>query len=140
MAISFSAHIRRMTMNTRHLRKGDIVELITDANAIPAGVYKVLDNKDEFLVFQVGTSIQFGVAAEFWGNFMRPVNSSNTPVTSTTDFMKRYSALLQKIRAADEPMTPYKFTFCAMDSKLMRKSGLRKPIKRGRNKMGEVIH
>jgi len=127
-------------MNTRHLRKGDIVELTTDANAIPAGVYKVLDNKDEFLVFQVGTSIQFGVAAEFWGNFMRPVNSSNTSVTSTTDFVKRYAALLEKIRSADAPMTPYKFTFCAMDAKLMKKSGLMKVIKRRAKKMENLVH
>jgi hypothetical protein len=127
-------------MNTRHLRKGDIVELTTDANAIPAGVYKVLDNKDEFLVFQVGTSIQFGVAADFWSHFMRPVESSKTPITSTTDFVKRYAALLEKIRSADAPMTPYKFTFCAMDAKLMKKSGLMKVIKRRAKKMENLVH
>ena len=127
-------------MNTKHLRKGDIVELTTDANAIPAGVYKVLDNKDEFLVFQVGTSIQFGVAADFWSHFMRPVESSETPITSTTDFVKRYTTLLQKVRSADEPMNPNKFTFCAMDRKLIKKSGLMKTIRRRAKSTEDLVH
>ena len=71
---------------------------------------------------------------------MRPVEGSKTPITSTTDFVKRYTVLLEKIRSADAPMNPYKFTFCAMDAKLMKKSGLMKIVKRRAKKMENVVH
>jgi hypothetical protein len=127
-------------MDTTKLSKGDVIELKVDANAIPAGIYKVLDQMDEFIICKVGPSIQFGIATEFWGKFIEPVDTANTEMTSTTAFVKRYKNLLDNLKSSPHRLDPRRFTFCAMDPKVLTAHGLNKRSSKKRMQAPEMTH
>lgn len=92
---------------------GSILELSTDANAIPAGRYRLLGEEDGFLIFAVGRKILFGLSASHWGRFLARRGESDGALTSRMEFLDRYFWLLQAL--PDEGHDTHKLTFCAVD-------------------------
>lgn len=109
-------------MNLSLLRRGDTIELRVDANAIPKGFYRFERQDGEIIICTVGKEIVFGLALEFWKNFLSVAHASAHKRTSQVDFMRRYSILLEELRGSDACPTSEAFTFCMMSPRLLRRT------------------
>jgi hypothetical protein len=107
-------------MMHRKFRKGALVELMVDANVIPAGRYRFLEHDGEMLIFSVAPEIIVGINSTFWGRFVRPVFDVRAVVTTPRVFMKKYRSNVVKARGVIEALCPDKFTFCILGLRYYR--------------------
>lgn len=110
-------------MDITKLNSGDAVELLVDANAIPAGCYRFLEVHGEMSVFTVGHEVIIGLATDFWTKFMRPAADSGTPLSSEREFAKRYGELYSQLKTKRVPSDPGLLTFCMLSPRVLRKCG-----------------
>jgi len=110
-------------MDITKLSPGDAVELLVDANAIPAGCYQFLEVHGEMSVFTVGHEVIIGLATDFWTKFMRLAAESGAPLSSEHEFARRYGQLYSQLKTQDSPVDPSRLTFCMLSSRVLRKSG-----------------
>jgi len=110
-------------MDITKLNSGDAVELLVDANAIPAGCYRFLEIHGEMSVFTVGHEVIIGLATDFWTKFMRPAADSGTPLSSEREFAQRYGALYSQLKTKRVPSDPSRLTFCMLSSRVLHKCG-----------------
>jgi hypothetical protein len=110
-------------MDITKLHSGDAVELLVDANAIPAGCYRFLEVHGEMSVFTVGHEVIIGLATDFWTKFMRPAAGSGTPLSSEREFAKRYGELYSQLEAKRVKSDPSRLTFCMLSARVLRKCG-----------------
>jgi hypothetical protein len=107
-------------MDISTLRRGDPVELLIDANAIPAGCYRFLEHYGEMCVFTLGEEVIIGLAADFWTKFMRPARESGVRLTSEAYFAKAYSRLYRGLRRKRTIPDPTRLTFCFISPRMLR--------------------
>jgi hypothetical protein len=107
-------------MDISTLRAGDAVELLIDANAIPAGCYRFLEKHGEMCVFTVGKEVIIGLAAEFWTKFMRPARESGARLSSEAYFARAYSRLYLGLQQKKGNPDPTRMTFCFISRRLLR--------------------
>lgn len=110
-------------MDITKLSPGDAVELLVDANAIPAGCYQFLEVHGEMSVFTVGHEVIIGLAADFWTQFMRPAAESGAPLSSEHEFVRRYGQLYSQLKTQTSSVEPSRLTFCMLSPRVLRKSG-----------------
>ena len=110
-------------MDITKLHSGDAVELLVDANAIPAGCYRFLEVQDEMIVFTVGNEVIIGLAADFWTKFMRPASESGARLSSEREFARRYGELYAQLTNTLVTADPCRMTFCMISPRVMRKCG-----------------
>jgi hypothetical protein len=96
------------------LKKGQIVELTVNANAIPAGRYKFEEQDGEMLIFSIGPQVLFGLAAEYWGKYLVARSRSGARRTTRREFLVEYYRLLGELRLDPKPFNPSRFTFCML--------------------------
>jgi len=108
-------------MDISTLRPGDAVELLVDANAIPAGCYRFLELQGEIIVLTVGHEVIIGLAYDFWSKFMRPASESGAALTSEKKFARNYCQLLANVWSRLEISDPTRMTFCMISERVMRK-------------------
>lgn len=101
-----------------HFIPGSLWQLTSNANYIPAGTYTFIGLAGEFLLFGVGSKIQFGLAKDFYRHLLRPVPRKRATPTSTAAFIERY---LELVLEPQESPGPEGLTFCAMDPSLSKK-------------------
>lgn len=107
-------------MDISTLRTGDAVELVIDANAIPAGCYRFLEHYGEMCVFTVGDEVVIGLAAEFWGKFLRPAKESGMRLTSESTFARAYFRLYSGLKHKTTIPNPTAMTFCFLSQRVMQ--------------------
>jgi hypothetical protein len=110
-------------MDMTKLHSGDAVELLVDANAIPAGCYRFLEIHGEMSVFTVGHEVIIGLATDFWTKFMRPAAHSGVPLSSEREFAQRYGELYSQLKTKRVPSDPSRLTFCMLSPRVLRKCG-----------------
>ncbi|MFN4896559.1 MAG: hypothetical protein ACK5GN_02995 [Pseudomonadota bacterium] len=110
-------------MDITTLQPGDAVELLVDANAIPAGCYSFLEIHGEMSVFTVGDEVIIGLATDFWTKFMRPAAESGAPLSSEREFARRYGELYSQLNKKRVPTDPSRLTFCMLSSRVLKKCG-----------------
>jgi len=110
-------------MDISSVRPGDAVELLVDANAIPAGCYQFLEVHGEMSVFTVGHEVIIGLATDFWTKFMRPAADSGAPLSSEREFAKRYGELYSQLKTKPGTADPSRLTFCMLSPRVLRKCG-----------------
>lgn len=110
-------------MDITKLQSGDAVELLVDANAIPAGCYRFLEVHGEMTVFTVGHEVIIGLATDFWSKFMRPAAESGATLSSEREFAKRYGELYAQLKTARVAADPSRLTFCMLSPRALRQSG-----------------
>jgi hypothetical protein len=110
-------------MDISKLNQGDAVELLVDANAIPAGCYQFLEIHGEMSVFTVGDDIIIGLATDFWSKFMRPAEESGALLSSEREFATRYSELYAQLRNKSVPTNPSRLTFCMLNPQVLARCG-----------------
>lgn len=98
-------------MNT--FESGAIVELLVNANSIPAGRYRYLGCEEGFLIFAIGRRILFGLSERHWGGQVVPVENPALELTSRMEFVDRYYALLNS--GVEDSQDGQRLTFCAVD-------------------------
>ena len=96
------------------LKKGKIVQLTVNANAIPAGRYKFEEQDGEMLIFSIGPQVLFGLAAEHWGQYLVSKSRSGARRTTRREFLVEYYRLLEESRRNPQPFNPSRFTFCML--------------------------
>jgi hypothetical protein len=109
-------------MDISSLRPGDPVELLIDANAIPAGCYTFVEEHGEMSVFRIGQEVIIGLATDFWKHFMRPAQTCSTRLSTESEFAKRYGRLYARLRTKDAPLDPTRLTFCIVSPRVLKKS------------------
>jgi len=109
-------------MDISSLRPGDPVELLVDANAIPAGCYTFVEVHGEMSVFRVGHEVIIGLATDFWKRFMRPAQTALTRLSTESEFAKQYGQLYARLRTKNVPLDPTRLTFCIVSPRVLRKS------------------
>jgi hypothetical protein len=110
-------------MDITKLKSGDAVELLVDANAIPAGCYRFLEVNGEMSVFSLGHEVIMGFATDFWCKFMRPAAESGAPLSSEGEFTRRYARLYAQLKTKKAPADPSRLTFCILSPRMLRRSG-----------------
>ena len=110
-------------MDITKLHSGDAVELLVDANAIPAGCYQFLEVHGEMSVFTVGHEVILGLATDFWTKFMRPARESGAPLSSEREFARRYGELYAQLKTKKVTVEPSRLTFCMLGTRVLRKCG-----------------
>lgn len=110
-------------MNISRLRRGEAVELLVDAHAIPAGCYRFHEIQGEISVFTVGPDIIIGLATDFWTQFMRP--GDRYKLSSVSEFATRYGRLQAQLTTQDSLPTPSQITFCILSSRIFEQSTVR---------------
>jgi len=103
----------------KRFRSGALVELMIDADSIPAGHYRFQEQHGEMLIFRVAPEILFGINATYWGSFTRQVFDSTVDKTSPQDFVHRYSRNIKAARAIKSSFCPDKFTFCILGKRIL---------------------
>jgi hypothetical protein len=98
----------------KRFRSGALVELMIDADSIPAGHYRFQEQHGEMLIFRVAPEILFGINATYWGSFTRQVFDSTVDKTSARDFVNQYRKNIEEARLTNSPFCPDKFTFCIL--------------------------
>jgi len=98
----------------RELKEGALVELMIDANAIPAGRYRFLEQDGEMLILSVAPEILVGINTTFWGSFIRPSFDARAVRTPPKVFINQYYANVARLRGVQEPFCPDKLTFCIL--------------------------
>jgi hypothetical protein len=98
------------------------VELLVDANAIPAGCYRFLEVHEDMSIFTVGNEIIIGLATNFWTKFMRPATASGASLSSELDFARRYGELYSQLGTKQVKLDPRRMTFCMISPRLFRTS------------------
>jgi hypothetical protein len=111
-------------MDIASVRTGDAVELLVDANAIPAGCYQFLEIFGDMSVFTVGHEVILGLATDFWTMFMRLAVDSGAPLSSEREFAKRYGELYSQLKTKPGRADPSRRTFCMLSPRVFRKCGL----------------
>jgi hypothetical protein len=114
----------KINMDISTFKSGDIIELVVDANAIPAGRYRFLETDGEMMILTVGNGAILGLATAFWKNFVRPVNKGEKRPTRESEFARRYVELYHEAKCTPQSCAPERFTFCLIDPNLMRRGGL----------------
>jgi hypothetical protein len=109
-------------MNISTLRRGDAIELLVNANTIPAGCYRFHEIRGEMSVFTLGHEVIIGLATDFWTQFMRPAVTSK--LSSASEFAKRYGRLQAQFETQDSPPEPSRITFCVLSSRVLKQSTL----------------
>ena len=104
---------------SRKFIPGSVVELLANANCIPAGKYQFEREEDEFLMFSVGSKISFGLSKNYYTPFIKEITASEQRKTSTDFFMSEYARLFGQLGTAVPGSTG--MTFCAMHPSLQRK-------------------
>jgi hypothetical protein len=107
-------------MDISTLRAGDAVELLIDANAIPAGCYRFLERHGEMCVFTIGKEVIIGLAADFWTKFMRPARETGARLTSEAYFAQAYSRLYRDLKQTKVTPDPTRMTFCFISPRILR--------------------
>jgi hypothetical protein len=110
-------------MDITKLHAGDAVELLVDANAIPAGCYRFLEVHGEMIVFTVGHEVIIGLATDFWTKFMRPAAESGAALSSEREFAQRYGELYAQLQTKRVAADPSRLTFCMASPRVLRKCG-----------------
>ncbi len=111
-------------MDVTKLHSGDAVELLVDANAIPAGCYRFLEVHGEVSVFTVGHEVIIGLTTAFWSKFMRPAADSGAPLSSEREFAERYGELYSQLKTRRVTADPSRRTFCMLSPRVHFKCGL----------------
>jgi hypothetical protein len=117
-------------MDISSLRPGDAVELLVDANVIPAGCYRFREVYGEMSVFTVGRDVVIGLTTEFWAKFMRPASESGAKISSVDEFTQAYSRLWAEQQNRSIPADPSRLTFCFISPRALKKSSrwIRRPV------------
>ena len=110
-------------MDVTKLQAGDAIELLVDANAIPAGCYQFLEVDGEMCVFTVGKEVIIGLAKDFWTKFMRPASETGAKLLSEAEFARRYGKLCAQLRTRHAKVEPSRMTFCVLSPRVIRKCG-----------------
>lgn len=118
----------------KNFSPGSTWELTTDANCIPKGVYTLVERVDELLIFSVGTTIQFGLSADYYKGSLRQVIPKQRGMTSPLDFMRHYMRLLSSPTRTCSDIRG--MTLCAIHPALAKKFRPIKALRRSRS----VIH
>jgi hypothetical protein len=116
---------------------GTAVELIIDANLIPAGRYCCVESFDELLVFSIGSGVTFGLARKYWSHFLRPITEANPKMTSTQQYVERYAELMRDARESLLPTNPSQFTFCMLALSVHEQ--LESLLLEGRGRGGKIL-
>jgi hypothetical protein len=111
-------------MDITKLNSGDAVELLVDANAIPAGCYRFQEICGEMCFFTVGHEVMIGLVTDFWAKFMRPASESGAPLSSERHFLRRYRELYTELKTKYVVPEPSRLTLCFMGPRVLRKCGL----------------
>lgn len=127
-------------MDITKLHSGDAVELLVDANAIPAGCYRFLEVHDEMIVFTVGKEVIIGLAADFWTKFMRPATESGARLSTEREFARRYGELYSELRTKRSTLDPSRMTFCMISPRLMRRCSSDFQRSRGAHRASKLLH
>jgi hypothetical protein len=102
-----------------HFISGTVWILSENASCIPAGCYRLQNVEDEFLIFEVGPDISFGLTKDYYAPILRKASSRRAVRTSPSSFLRRYAKLIQAPPAAPIPLSG--MTFCAMAPHLQQK-------------------
>jgi hypothetical protein len=105
-------------------RVGSILELCVDANAIPAGQYRLVDESDDIYTFTIGEEILFGMAKEYWAPFLRKVPASRIKRTTKGQFLDQYWMLMMQASVTESKNPVEAFTFCVLSERLHRRGRL----------------
>jgi hypothetical protein len=95
-------------------KRGQTVELTVNANAIPAGRYKFMCQRDEILLFSIGKQVLFGLAAAHWSEYLIPLPGLGGRRTSRDEFLAGYQRLTEELSANPTPFNPSALTFCML--------------------------
>ncbi len=106
-------------MDITKMNPGDAVELLVDANAIPAGCYRFLEVHGEISVFGVGSEVIIGLATDFWAKFMRPAAESGARLSSEAEFATGYKALCARLETSSTCPAPSKLSFCMITPRVL---------------------
>ncbi len=127
-------------MDISTLRPGDAVELLVDANAIPAGCYRFLEEYGEMCVFTVGKEVIIGLAKDFWTKFMRPAAESGARLSSERDFARAYNRLYRGLKLKDVNPDPTRLTFCFISPRVLRLGNVGKKPDTRPLEVSEFLH
>jgi len=106
---------------------GSTWELTINANCIPAGRYTLVEESGEFLIFQVGKRIQFGLTTAFYRPFLKAIAGGDaTAPTKTPEFIAKYKDLFERPQGL--PKTIESMTFCVMHPSLEKHFPVMKPL------------
>lgn len=109
-------------MDITKINPGDPVELLVNANAIPAGCYRFIEVHGEISVFSVGREVIIGLATDFWTKFMRPAADSGARLSSEAEFATGYKTLCARLETSSELTDPSKLTFCMITPRVLELS------------------
>ena len=106
-------------LNFKKLRAGNYLELTSDINCIPKGIYRFEEEEEGMLYFRIGKKIEFAIEA-ICADKLRLLPKSRAVLirTPAKNFVVRYYELLKELRYKPfDPNLP--FTRCGIDSSLV---------------------
>lgn len=113
-----------MNKNSTHrsFASGSYQELIEDIGPIPRGVYRLLDQEEDTLFFQIGNAISFAVIGNWQDKVISvPRQRGSLRCTTQSKFLDRYYELLgQAQKHPPEVASDQLFTMCCIDPSLAR--------------------
>ena len=113
-------------MDISKLAPGDAVELLVNANAIPAGCYSFLRVCGEMSIFTLGSDIIMGFATDFWTKHMRPAVESGALLSSKAQFARGFGRLWADLQTTQASTNPSRMTFCMLSPRVLKQSGVGK--------------
>ena len=97
------------------LKTGDLVELLVDANFIPAGKYHFKKEGDDTIILQVAGDIEIGLSTNYWKPFLRQISDFHTAPTTVEEFLDGYFCGLGRVSSFDTPNCFDRHTYCTID-------------------------
>ena len=99
--------------NSQSLSGRQFFRVIRDINAIPSGVYELVEMQESAYLFTIDDSVFFGIINPKPDLLKKvPVHVARSELTSLCDFKERYFALLYQPRKFDPCGA---FTWCSMN-------------------------
>jgi hypothetical protein len=109
-------------MDITKLLPGDLIELLVDANAVPAGCYRFHQIQGEMSLFTAGNGVIVGLATDFWSAFMRPTSKARAKPLVESEFARRHGLLLADLQTREVLNDPLRMSFCILTPRVLQKS------------------
>lgn len=109
------------TQQSFSIKKGQYIELVKDANYIPAGIYRVQDVYEDEIHFQLGRGIHFGFSTKYLDR-VKPISKMKgiSECTSSADFTRRYFDLVESKSSNYSLNGSEPTSFCSMTLEAMK--------------------
>jgi len=119
-------------------RRGEVVELVVDVNAIPAGKYQFVEQIDQILMFRLGVKAFIGMTTTYLP-FMRKVGGCEKECITLPEFEEKMYVLSTLIKNLPSQISDG-FSFCLLHPSVARRLKNKRGAKKNLLTMSHLFH